>query len=64
MGTVDTIIISNVGPADATSLVVTDSLPDGVAYTSDSGNGAYDTAVPDIFHLLTTLFGVEQILFG
>jgi uncharacterized repeat protein (TIGR01451 family)/gliding motility-associated-like protein len=38
-----TITVSNAGPADATGVVVTDQLPNGYAYVSDNGSGAYNS---------------------
>ena len=37
-----TLTINNAGPSTATGVEVTDQLPDGYTYISDSGNGAYD----------------------
>ena len=37
-----TLTINNAGPSRATGVEVTDQLPDGYAYVSDTGNGAYD----------------------
>jgi uncharacterized repeat protein (TIGR01451 family) len=39
-----TISVVNQGPDDATGVVVTDTLPDGLTYVSDDGAGAYDAA--------------------
>ncbi|TDI87126.1 MAG: DUF11 domain-containing protein [Chloroflexi bacterium] len=39
-----TVTLTNKGPDDATSVVVTDQLPDGVSYLSDDGGGAYTPA--------------------
>ena len=37
-----TLTINNAGPSTATGVEVTDQLPDGYAYISDTGNGTYD----------------------
>ena len=39
-----TLTINNAGPSTATGVEVTDQLPDGYTYISDTGNGAYDAA--------------------
>jgi uncharacterized repeat protein (TIGR01451 family) len=39
-----TLTVSNAGPDDATDVVVTDQLPEGITYVSDSGEGAYATS--------------------
>jgi uncharacterized repeat protein (TIGR01451 family) len=39
-----TITVVNQGPADATGVTVTDTLPAGVSYVSDTGGGAFDSA--------------------
>ncbi|PKV51821.1 putative repeat protein (TIGR01451 family) [Aquimarina sp. MAR_2010_214] len=39
-----TITVTNNGPAQATSVVLTDVLPTGVTYVSDTGSGAYVSA--------------------
>ena len=39
-----TLTINNAGPSTATGVEVTDQLPDGYAYISDTGNGTYDAA--------------------
>ncbi|MCX2765224.1 DUF11 domain-containing protein, partial [Aquimarina muelleri] len=36
-----TLSVTNNGPAQATSVVLTDLLPSGVTYVSDTGAGAY-----------------------
>jgi uncharacterized repeat protein (TIGR01451 family) len=38
-----TLIANNNGPANATSVVVTDTLPGGVTYVSDNSGGAYNS---------------------
>ncbi len=38
-----TLVASNDGPFDATNVTVADSLPAGLNYSSDDGNGAYDS---------------------
>ena len=42
--TVFTVTVVNQGPDDATGVVVTDTLPDGLTYVSDDAGGAYDSA--------------------
>ncbi len=42
--TVFTISVVNQGPDDATGVVVTDTLPAGLTYVSDAGDGSYDSA--------------------
>ena len=37
-----TLTINNAGPSTATGVEVTDQLPDGYTYISDTGNGTYD----------------------
>ena len=37
-----TLSVTNVGPSDATGIVLDDDLPTGVTYVSDNGGGAYD----------------------
>jgi uncharacterized repeat protein (TIGR01451 family) len=39
-----TVTVNNQGPADATGVEVTDTLPAGLTYVSDDGGGAYDPA--------------------
>ena len=39
-----TITVSNAGPANATGVVVTDQLPSGFTYVTDSSGGAYNPA--------------------
>jgi uncharacterized repeat protein (TIGR01451 family) len=39
-----TVSVVNQGPDDATGVVVTDTLPAGLSYVSDTGGGAYDGA--------------------
>jgi len=42
--TVFTISVVNQGPDDATGVVVTDTLPAGLTYVADAGDGSYDSA--------------------
>lgn len=37
-----TLTLDNIGPDEATSVAVTDALPEGFSYISDTGNGTYD----------------------
>lgn len=51
-----TITVTNNGPTTATSVSVTDVLPDGVTYVSDDGGGAYDSA--------TGIWGIGTLMSG
>ncbi len=56
-----TITVSNAGPANATGVVVTDKLPSGFTYVSDSSGGTYNP-VTGIWSVGTVAVGVNQVL--
>ena len=56
-----TITVSNVGPALATGVVVTDQLPSGFAYVGDNSGGAYNP-VTGVWSVGSLAVGANQSL--
>ena len=59
-----TIVVTNNGPADATNVVVDDTLPDSVGYVSDTCGGTYLPAIHSWAWQVGALFSGQQVACG
>ncbi len=56
-----TLVVTNIGPTNATGVTVSDVLPNGYTYVSDDGGGAYDDATGEWVIGTLAVSGIETL---